>query len=117
MKMKFDIINRRTHLYVGLFLIPWFFVYGLSSLIISHHAWFRSSNPPKWTTLFDKEYNHPVGEDYRKSAEEILEEHNFTKSFFSPRPNNGKLIINQNSFWKTVRLTYFMEENRLLAEQ
>lgn len=116
---KFDLINRRTHLYLGMFLLPWFFLYGLSSLLISHHSWFRSGTPPQWTVLFDKEYSYPFeeGDDVRKTAEHILEEHNLTKSFFAPRPNKGILRINQSSFWKTTRLTYFMNEHRLLAEQ
>ncbi|MEO8425771.1 MAG: hypothetical protein ABI651_01535 [Verrucomicrobiota bacterium] len=38
--ITFDRINRRTHLYLGLILIPWVMMYGISSFVISHHAWF-----------------------------------------------------------------------------
>ena len=41
--MTFDKFNRRTHLYVGLTLLLWFFMYGLSSFPLAH-----KSAPPNW---------------------------------------------------------------------
>ena len=34
--MTFGKINRRTHLYLGLFLLPWLAMYGVSSF--DHHS-------------------------------------------------------------------------------
>ena len=34
--MTFAQLNRRTHLYLGLALLPWFFMYGISSLPFAH---------------------------------------------------------------------------------
>jgi hypothetical protein len=38
--MTFDKINRRLHLYLGLFLGPWLVMYGVSSFILIHQSWF-----------------------------------------------------------------------------
>jgi hypothetical protein len=40
----FDKINRRTHLYLGLFLMPWLLMYGVSSFIVIHQSWFGRIN-------------------------------------------------------------------------
>ena len=34
--MTFSHVNRRVHLYLGLFLLPWLFMYGLSSVPFAH---------------------------------------------------------------------------------
>lgn len=66
----FDQINRRTHLYLGLFLVPWLLMYGVSSFLIGHHSWFRSDQPPSWQLLFDREYQRPISDqiDLREVA-------------------------------------------------
>ncbi len=64
--MTFNVINRRTHLYLGLALIPWVLVYGLSSLMINHSPFFNKlfdDGTPPWNTKFEQEYHRPVPED------------------------------------------------------
>ncbi len=116
--LKFDLINRRTHLYLGFVLLPWFFVYGFSSLMICHISWFQSG-PPEWTVLFDKEYENPIkdGEDIRETGKRILEEHGFRGAFWASRPNKNRINMSQFSFWRVNRLTYFVDEKRLLGER
>jgi hypothetical protein len=50
--MTFDKFNRRTHLYVGLALLPWFFMYGLSSIPFVHRP-----APAKWTVRSERAYS------------------------------------------------------------
>ena len=38
--MTFSHLNRRVHLYLGLALLPWFFMYGISSLPFAHNQFF-----------------------------------------------------------------------------
>lgn len=64
--VTFNVINRRTHLYLGLALIPWVLVYGLSSLMINHSPFFNKlfdDGTPPWNTKFEQEYHRPVPED------------------------------------------------------
>jgi hypothetical protein len=51
--ITFDKINRRAHLYLGMFLMPWLLMYGVSSFIVIHHAWFPSDRPGR-EVLFEK---------------------------------------------------------------
>ena len=39
--MTFSHVNRRVHLYLGLFLLPWLFMYGLSSVPFAHTPFLR----------------------------------------------------------------------------
>src|SRR5262250_422565 len=74
----FDRINRRTHLYLGLFLMPWLLMYGVSSFIVIHQTWFRRDKEPVWEPLFQQAYARPVSDqgDLRATAQEILKECN-----------------------------------------
>ena len=61
-KLTFDWLNRRTHLYLALLLLPWFLVYGVSSVSFSHPDWLGKSPPNK--VLFDREYHlDPIAAD------------------------------------------------------
>ena len=56
--MTFSHLNRRTHLYLGLALLPWFFMYGLSSIPFAHSQYFdaidAAKNLPLWTMTMDR---------------------------------------------------------------
>ena len=51
--MTFSHLNRRTHLYLGLALLPWFVMYGISSVPFAHNQVFeqrdRAKGLPQWT--------------------------------------------------------------------
>jgi hypothetical protein len=117
--ITFDRLNRRAHLYLGLLLLPWVMMYGISSFIISHHAWFRSETEPLWKPLFERECHHPVPDqgDLRAIAVGILRENDLEGAFYAQRPNAGELRINRNSFFHQTRLTYLIKEHKLRAER
>ena len=117
--ITFDRVNRRIHLYLGLALIPWVMLYGFSSFVISHHAWFRSETEPPWKLLSEREYRHPIPAqgDLREVAKEILRDNNLEGAFSTQRPNPAELRINRNSFFNLTRLTYLINEHKLRAER
>ena len=116
---SFDRINRRTHLYSGLFLLPWLLMYGVSSFLVIHQSWFRSEKAPAWELLFEKEYRRPVSdkEDLRTSAQAILKDCNLEGAFWANQPNPDTLRIDRFSFWGSTRLTFSLKEQRLKAER
>lgn len=116
---SFDQINRRTHLYLGLFLMPWLLMYGVSSFLISHHAWFRSDQPPTWQPLFEREYHRPIPDrvDLRAVALAILKDCQLDGAFWVQRPKPEEIRINRFRFWDETRLTYLIKDQRLRAEQ
>jgi len=115
----FDKINRRTHSYLGLFLMPWLLMYGVSSFIIIHQAWFGAHKHRAWEPLFDKEYHRPVSAegDLRAIAQEILKDCNLEGAFWVDKPKPETLHIDRFSFWGSTSLTYSMKEQRLKAER
>ena len=120
--MTFNIVNRRTHLYLGLALIPWVLMYGVSSFIINHGAYFNKlfdDGTPRWTQVFEQEYHRPVPEDadLREVATEILNEFDLRPSFFVNRRNPDRLNIHVRDLLSIKRLVYFIDEGRLVMEQ
>jgi hypothetical protein len=116
---NFDKINRRTHLYLGLFLMPWLLMYGVSSFIIIHQSWFRPDKEPVGEPLFEKEYTRPVSdqEDPRAMAREILKDCNLEGAFWANKPDATTLLIDRFSFWASTRLTYSIKDQKLKAER
>jgi hypothetical protein len=114
----FDKINRRTHLYTGLFLMPWLLVYGVSSFIIIHQSWFHAKTEPAWESQFEKEYSRPIPQgDVRATAQEILKDCNLEGAFWADQPKPGTLRIDRFSFWGSTRLTYSAADNKLKGER
>lgn len=110
-------LNRRTDLYAALFFLPWFFVYGLSSVVFSHPKWF-ASGPEKFTVLFDRAY-HPdpiaPGADRRAVGHKVqsvdrLED--YYAVFVDP---DGNLATYQASFWQSTEVKYDARTQRLVA--
>jgi hypothetical protein len=120
--MTFKIINQRTHLYLGLALIPWVLMYGISSLLINHGNFFNkffNDGTPQWSTKFEQEYHRPVPEnaDLKEVATDILNEFGLRNSFFVSRPRPDRLNIFVKDFYSPTKLTYFTKEGRLLVEE
>jgi hypothetical protein len=115
---RFDKVNRRLHLYLGLFLMPWLLMYGVSSFILIHQAWFRAEQEPPWETLFEKECRRPLeaDADLRSVAQDILKDHGLEGAFWADKPNADTLRITRFSFWGSTRLTYSIREARVRAE-
>jgi hypothetical protein len=119
--MTFDKLNRRTHLYLGLFLLPWLMIYGVSSFIIIHEAPFKSIKPPPNQILFEKPYQRPVTEkddkaDLRAVAQEILKDCNLEGAFWVNKPDANTLHIERFSFRDSISLTYAIKEQKITAE-
>jgi hypothetical protein len=117
--MTFDKFNRRTHLYLGLFLMPWLFMYGLSSFIIIHQSWFRANQPFASQTLFEKDYHRPVSDqaDLRATAQAILKDCNLEGAFWADKPKPDTLHIDRFSFWESTSLTYSIKDQKLTAKR
>jgi hypothetical protein len=117
--MSFNLINRRTHLYLGLFLLPWLTMYGVSSFIVIHKTWFQKDRGPTWEPLFEKAYSRPISDkvDLRTSAQEILKDCGLEGAFWAKRLDPNTLLVNRFTFWGSTRLTYDMGKQTLRAER
>ncbi len=122
--MSFDKINRRTHLYLGLFLMPWLLMYGVSSFLIIHGSWFGAEKEPAREAVFERPYSRPVASqgknnepDLRAAAQEILKDCNLEGAFWVDKPNPEMLHIDRFSFRDSINLTYSIKDQKLKAER
>ena len=120
----FDKINRRTHLYLGLFLLPWLMMYGVSSFIIIHQSLFSLGKPLGRELVFEKSYDRPVkiqgannGPELRAAAQEILKDCNLEGAFWVDKPNADTVHIDRFSFRENISLTYSSKDQKLKAER
>src|SRR4030042_7041418 len=122
--MTFDKLNRRTHLYLGMFLLPWFLMYGVSSIVFSHHGVFNKhyeDGVPEWSRLYEREYHIeiPEGRGRRGIGAQILRDNGveWKGAWGTYSPNDREFVVYMFDFWSSQRLTYFTKENRILAEK
>jgi hypothetical protein len=120
--MTFNLFVRRTHIYLALSLLPWFFMYGISSYFFNHPDYFaeryKNDGIPQWTVRFDRPYQIevPVEGDLRAVGAQILKDAGLDGAFGVYRPNAEKLNVYWFNFRDATQLTYFVKEQRLLAE-
>ena len=121
--ITFDKINRRAHLYLGLFLMPWLLMYGVSSFIVIHGSWFPTNKPTR-EPLFERAYSRPVNTqaannspELRAAAQEILKDCDLEGAFWVDKPKPDTVHIDRFSFRDSISLTYSVNDQRLKAER
>jgi len=119
--MTFHRFVRRLHLYLGLFLLPWFFLYGVSSIPISHPEPFRKAyedGGPDWKPRLDRPYDIPVasaGND-RAFGLRIMRDAGLEGAYGTWRPNDREFHIYVYDFWNATQVKYFIDRKRLVVE-
>ena len=117
--MTFHFLNKRLHLYTALFLLLFFFRFGISSISLNHHTWFDKlyEGKPKWTKRFEITYERSVPDntDLRRTAAQILADMNLEGRFEIWR-DGDRITIHRDDLWSMIRLTYFVDQKRLVAE-
>ncbi len=115
-----NLLFRRTHLYLGLLLIPWMLVYALSTVAFNHSEHFRPyrAADPQWLPLWEKDYTlaaPPDPADLRATTQRLLDDHG-VRGAFGVRRQGQRLNINVRNFWHPQRLTYDFGTRKLRAE-
>jgi hypothetical protein len=113
--MTFDKVNRRVHLYGALVLLPWFLMYGVSSIPFSH----PSPGRPEWSLRVDKEYSLPPikpGDDLDAIGAALMREAGMTGRYGAHLNPAGNLEVYRPRFLGPSRITYYPEKQRLVAE-
>lgn len=118
--MTFDKINRRTHVYLAMFLMPWLLMYAASSIPFNHRSFFDElyKGTPQTTLRFDREYriDIPPDADLRRIGAQILKENGLEGSFHAYRSNENTFNIFLFTFLSSTEIKYFEDQNRLLVE-
>ena len=120
--MTFSHLNRRTHLYLALSLLPWFLMYAASSAVFSHSQYFedldKAKGLPLWTTRFDRHYEIQVPDsgDLRPLGARILADNGLSGSYGVYRQGPDQLNVYIYTSIRSTQLKYFVKERRLVAE-
>lgn len=115
---------RRLHLYLGLALLPWFLMYGISSLPFAHNRYFENRDAakglPLWTMRLERSYEAPVPagqEELREFGRGILREVGLKPVNFGVyRQSPTRLIVNTYSFLESIRVIYASDRKWLTVE-
>ncbi len=116
--MTFDKINRRTHLYAALFFMPWFFVYGVSSLVFSHPAWFTGG--PNMVLVSEREYKldpSASGAALRPIADQIQKDTGLEGHFAVFRTPENLIRLYKPGFITATQVTYDPLKERLIVQK
>jgi len=120
--MKLHHLNRRVHLYLALVLLPWFLMYGVSSIPFSHNQYFeerdKAKGVPLWTKRFERSYEIaiPDGPELRAVADQIVKDTGIEGAHGAYRQNANQVNVYVYTFWKSTQVKYFIKEKKLIAE-
>jgi hypothetical protein len=94
-----DRINRRTHLRLGLFLLTWLFMCGVTAILFTRHerfdGWYHDG-VPEWTERSSRAYplGATTGSDPRTAAARILEDSGMGEQrFWAGWQDDGELAV------------------------
>ena len=118
---NWNLLFRRSHLYLGLVLIPWTILYAASTAIFNHSKAYGhgARGAGAWQMLWEKEYTLEIpseDEALREIARRVLDE-NSLGGPFGVQKQGGRLVINLPRFIQPARLTYDPLARKLKAEQ
>jgi len=114
--MTFLHFIRRTHLYLGLFLLPWIIMFGVSSIPLNH---VMSPDPVTWTQVAEHAFNAdipPVGENLRPLGREMMNAAGVKGGYFVNRANPRQVNVNHPEFLTPVRLIYRADQGKMIVE-
>lgn len=119
--MSFNHFNRRLHLYLALALLPWFLVYGVSSLAIQHPDLFSAGEPdaPPWEQVGERAYtlDIPDDPDWRQVGARVLEDEGVEGLFRVDHRDPDRIRVFRFSFWSQTRYTYDVASQTLTTER
>jgi hypothetical protein len=119
---NWNLIFRRTHLYLGMLLVPWVLIYALSTVALNHAETFRPyrADGRSWLSVSEKDYAIDVpaggGDALRGTATRILADQGVTSAFGVQR-QGPRLNITVPHFIQPARFVYDSETKKLRREK
>ena len=122
--MTYSHFNRRLHLYLGLALLPWFFMYGISSVPFAHNQFFEQRDAakglPLWTLRAERTLDVPVPQDtagLRAFGATLLKDAGVAAtSYGTYRQSPTQINVYAYSFWTSTHLKYDIDRKKLTVE-
>ena len=125
--MTFAHLNRRVHLYLGLALLPWFFMYGISSIPFAHTPFFDARDAARKLPLWTLRMDRPIDMNVPGPEAPVTEQRAFGAALLSAagiegtsfgvyRQSDSQINVYSYSFWNSAQLKYFIPEKRFTVE-
>ena len=122
--MTYSHLNRRLHLYLGMALLPWFFMYGISSVPFAHNQFFEQRDAakglPLWTLRAERTLDVQVPQDtagLRAFGASLLKDAGVAAtSYGTYRQSPTQINVYAYSFWHSTQLLYFADRKLVRAE-
>jgi hypothetical protein len=122
--MTFAHLNRRTHLYLGMALLPWFLMYSLSSIPFAHAPFFdrrdAATGLPLWTLRATHTVDLPVPdgpEELRALGATLLRQARVSAGSFGVyRQSPTQVNVYAYSFRHSTQLKYYTDQKRMTVE-
>ena len=122
--MTFAHLTRRTHLYLGLALLPWFLMYGISSIPFAHSQFFEQCDAAKGLPLWTLRATHTVDvpvpdgpQELRALGTTLLRQADVPATSFGVyRQSPTQVNVYAYSFRRSTQLKYFIDQKRMTVE-
>jgi hypothetical protein len=110
---------RRAHLYLGMFLLPWVIMFGLSSIPLNHTA---ENAPPQWTKVAELPFTASLPpsttpDALRPLGEQMVKAAGLNGGFYVNRANANQINVNHPNFLHPIRIIYYVDRGRLSVER
>jgi len=123
--MTFHRFNRRLHLYLGLALLPWFFMYGVSSVPFTHNQYFQQRDAakglPLWTVRAQGTLDIPIPDDnnqLREFAAAVLARTGVKPATFGAyRSAPDRVTVFNSSFLNAEQIVCSAADNTFSVQQ
>jgi hypothetical protein len=117
--MSFLLFVRRTHLYLGLFLLPWVIMFGVSSIPLNHAGY---NGQPTWTAIGGGPFSadppaSPAPDGLRPLGAQMMNAAGINGGFYVYRANPQQINVNHPNFLHPIRITYYIDRKRFLTER
>jgi hypothetical protein len=115
--MTFAHLVRRLHLYMGLFLLPWVIMFGVSSIPLNHSG---TPEPAIWTRVGEIDFDNEVpasGENLRPLGRSMMDAAGIEGGYYINRLNASQINVNHPNFLQPVRIIYHADRKALVVEQ
>lgn len=119
--IRFSVLLRRCHMYLGLFLTPWLAMYAVSTVVFNHadlinrHYGGRMERfAPEREAIYGKPF--AAGATLRQKGEQILDDLHLNGSFgIQQKPD--RIVIDRRDPLAPRRITFFPGTGKLIIER
>jgi len=120
--MRFDHLMRVSHLYTGLFLVPWMLVYALSAFFLNHRQWLTGTSQvaPGWQVARETSFTADAAfpQDGEEQMRAILRHLQLTGPHqIIGTPDANQMTLYRFSCAGHYRITWHLQQSRLVVER